>query len=101
MLHVAIVQCMMQSLLYMVIFLNAGVIANIAGDSDSEVDLLRTFCMKNHQPLTTNTYATLLLDSAKCFNLQEDLSDQSISRWLSMSTVKTQTSSTAIKCLHL
>ena len=84
----------------MTIFLNAGVIANIAGDSDSEVNLLRTFCMKNHQPYT-NTYTTLLLDSDKCFSVQEDLPDQFITRWLSTSTVKTQTSSTAIKCLHL
>jgi len=81
----------------MVFSSRTGVIANIAGDSESEVDLLRTFCMKNHQPQTNNN-ATLLLDSDKCFSAK-DLPDQIITRWQSISTVKTQTSSTAIKCL--
>ena len=89
---------MHDAIVTMAIFLNTGVIANIAGDSDSEVDLLRTFCMKNHQPLTNN-YTTLLLDSDKCLSVDEDLLDQVVTKWLSMSTVKTLTSSTAIRCL--
>lgn len=84
------------AIITMTVFPYTGVIAKIAGDSDSEVNLLRTFCMKNHQPLTNN-YATLLLDSDKCFSV-EDSTDQLIIQWLSTSTATTQTSSTAIKC---
>ena len=76
------------------VFSHTGVIANTAGNSDSEVDLLRTFCMKNHQP-RTNNYT--LLDSDKCLSV-DDLPDQLTTTWLLISTVTTQTSSTAIKC---
>ena len=87
-------KCMMQSS-PQVFFTHTGVIANTAGNSDSEVDLLRTFCMKNHQPRTNNY--TLLDSSDKCLCV-DDLPDQLTTRWLSMSTATTQTSSTAIKC---
>lgn len=81
----------------MAIGFHTGVITSTAGYSESEVDLLRIFCMKNHQPIANN-YSTLLLDSDKCFSAI-DSPDQVITKWLLMSTATTQTSFTATKCL--